>query len=79
MEEFRDGTSKKTKVGWILKDLYEPKRILGLLWIFDILGRGQLNKDRWNQVRITLCKRVSRERKRRITDIMVKRCGTGTI
>ena len=32
LERFRDGTLKKTKVEWILEDLYEPKRILDLLF-----------------------------------------------
>jgi hypothetical protein len=42
LEEFRDGTLKKTKVEWILEDFYEPKRILDLLFGYlDILGRGQ--------------------------------------
>lgn len=79
MEEFRDGSLKKTKVEWILDDLYEPKRLLGLLFGY-LTSLAEDNKAKIDGLKsASHSKRVSRERKRRMTDIMVKRCGTVTI
>jgi hypothetical protein len=53
MEEFRDGTLKKTKVEWILEDLYEPKRILGLLFGY-LTSLAEDNKAKIDELKSAL-------------------------
>jgi hypothetical protein len=53
LEEFRDGTLKKTQVEWILKDLYEPKRIVGLLFGY-LTSLAEDNKAKINELKSAL-------------------------
>ena len=53
LERFGDGTLKKTKVKWILDDLYEPKRILGLLFEY-LTSLAEDNKAKINGIKSAL-------------------------
>ncbi|CAN5472255.1 hypothetical protein BH18THE2_BH18THE2_34300 [soil metagenome] len=53
LEEFRDGTLKKTQVEWILEDLYEPKRIVGLLFGY-LTSLAEDNKAKIDELKSAL-------------------------
>lgn len=62
LEHFRDGTLKKTKVKWVLDDLYEPRRILGLLFGY-LTSLAEDNKTKIDELKSVLnYARVSRKR-----------------